>query len=363
MKNKILIITLLLTCFAGKAQPVKNPVILETRVHTGMVFPLYDALAYLIQDDVYALDLTLSFPTYGKDFWEKIYNYPRPGIGYSFWSLGNKEVFGNAHVFYGYLNIPIIRRPEKFSFNYQFSLGGAWLPGTFDIMENHLNRAVSSHLNIFVRLGIDGKIKLFPRCELVLEAGVSHISNGKTRSPNYGINAGTFSLGFNYLIGDYGKIVQEPEIPKAGKKYVQSIVTSAGVKVYDNLLNKKYLTTSMSYNIDRLISHRRRVGLGTDLFYDGSISEALAVEEGARENDFNNLIRFGIHASYSIRYKQMTGGIQLGHYLYSQYTVLTKIYSKISVQYLFSEHLFGSVAIKSHMGKADCLEWGIGYYW
>jgi hypothetical protein len=363
VKNRILIVTLLLTCFAGKAQPVKNPVILETRVHTGIVFPLYDALSYLIQDDVSALDFTISFPTYGKDFWEKIYNYPRPGIGYSFWSLGNKEVFGNAHVLYSYLNIPIIRRPDKFSFNYQISLGGAWLPRYFDIEENHLNRAVSSHLNIYVRLGIDGKIMLFPRCELVLEAGVSHISNGKTRSPNYGINAGTFSLGINYLIGDYAKIIQEPVIPKQGKKYVQSIVTSAGVKVYDNLLNKKYLTSSLSYNIDRLLNLRRRIGLGTDLFYDGSISEGLAGEDGAPEEDFNKFIRFGIHASYSIRYKQMTGGIQLGHYLYSQYTVLTKVYNKISVQYLFTEHLLGSVAIKSHMGKADCLEWGIGYYW
>lgn len=128
MKNRILIVTLLLTCFAGEAQPDKNPIILETRVHTGIVFPLYDALAYLIQDDVSALDITLSFPTYGKDFWEKIYNYPRPGIGYSLWSLGNKEVFGNAHVLYSYLNIPIIRRSDKFSLNYQISLGGAYLP-------------------------------------------------------------------------------------------------------------------------------------------------------------------------------------------------------------------------------------------
>jgi hypothetical protein len=363
VKNRILIFILLFTCFTGEAQPVKNRVILETKGHTGIVFPFYDALAYLINDDVSALDITVSFPTRGKDFWEKIYNYPGPGVGYSYWSLGNKDVFGNAHVLYSFLNIPIVRRSDKFSLNYQISVGGAYLPKNFDIIENHLNRAVSTHLNIYVRLGIDGKIKLFPRCELVLEAGASHISNGKTRSPNYGINAGTFSMGINYLIGDYGTIIQEPEIPIMSKKYVQSLVTSAGVKVYDNLLNNKYLTTSLSYNIDRLINLRRRVGLGTDLSYDGSISEALAGEDGIPENDFNKLIRFGIHASYSIRYKQMTGGIQIGHYLYSQYTVLTKVYSKISVQYLFTEHLLGSVAIKSHMGKADCLEWGVGYYW
>jgi hypothetical protein len=363
VKNILMIFTLLLTGFALKAQTVKDPVILEAKIHSGMVFPVYDALSYLVQDDVYAFDLSVSFPTYGKDFWEKLYNYPRPGIGYSCWSLGNKDVFGQAHVLYGYLNIPIKKHPDKYSFNYQVSLGAAYLPLKFDILENHLNRAISSHLNIYVRFGIDGKIKILPRCELVVEAGVTHFSNGKTKSPNYGINAGTFSLGVNYLFGEKGKITLDPVIPDIGKRYVQSIVYSAGVKVYDNLLNRKYFTSTLSYNIERLLNPRRRIGMGTDFFYDGSIGEALAVEEGTMENDVDKLIRFGIHASYAIRYKQLTGGIQLGYYLYSKYTVLTNVYNRISVQYLFTNHLLGSVAIRSHMGKADGLEWGIGYYW
>jgi hypothetical protein len=362
-RNIITILTFLLTGFAGNAQTVKDPVILEAKVHSGMVFPVYEALAYLVQDDVYALDLSISFPTYGKDFWEKLYNYPRPGIGYSFWSLGNSEVFGQAHVLYSYMNIPIIKRPDKFSFNYQISIGAAYLPLKFDILENHLNRAISSHLNVYVRLGIDGKIKILPLCELIVEAGVTHFSNGKTKSPNYGINAGTFSLGLNYLFGYNGKITLDPVIPDIGKKYAQSVIYSAGIKVYDNLLNRKYLTSSLSYNFERLLNPRRRIGAGTDLFYDGSIGEALAGEDGTPENDVDKLIRFGIHASYAIRYKKFTGGIQLGYYLYSKYTVLTNVYNKISVQYLISDHLLGSIAIRSHMGKADGLEWGIGYNW
>jgi hypothetical protein len=358
-----MIFTLLLTGFAGEAQLVKNPFIIEPKVHAGMVFPIYDALSYLIQNEVYAIDLLVSFPTYGKDYWEKLYNYPRPGIGYSYWSLSNKEVFGKAHALYGYLNIPIVKHSDKFSFNNQISAGGAYLPEKFDIQENHLNRAVSTNINIYVRLGIDCKIRIFPRCELVMEAGVTHFSNGKTKSPNYGINAGTFSLGLNYFLGDGRKTIQEPEIPEIGKKYVQSVIYSAGVKVYDNLLDQKYLTSSLSYNYERLINLRRRIGLGGDFFYDGSISEALASEEGIPEKSIKKLIRIGIHTSYAIRYKQLMGGIQIGHYIYSKYTVLTQFYSKISLQYLFPNHLLGSISIKSHMGKADCLELGIGYYW
>ena len=363
VKNILIITALFFICFAGWAQPAKNPVIIESKVHTGMVFPLYEALTYLIEDDVYAFDLTVNFPTCGKDFWEKLYNYPRPGAGYSYWTLGNNEIFGKAHALYGYVNMPIFKRSDKFSLNYQISIGGAYLTRRFDISENHTNRAVSTHANIYIRMGIDGKIKLSPRSELVIEAGGTHFSNGKIKSPNYGINAGTFSLGFNYLIGNAVNTIQESEIPVIGKLYVQSVIYSAGVKVYDNLLDKKYFTSTFSYNLERIINHRRKIGLGADFFYDGSISEALAGEDGIPQEDFDKLIRFGLHASYAARYKQLIIGIQLGHYLYSKYTVLTRVYSKISVQYLLSDHIIGGITIRSHFGKADCLELGAGYCW
>ncbi len=363
MKIRLLIIILLLTGLTANAQLVKKPVIIEAKIHTGMILPFYKALNYLIQDDIYGFDLSVNFPTYGSDYWEKLYRYPRQGVGYSYWSLGNNEVLGKAYALYSFINIPVIKEPEKFSFNYQVSFGGAYLSKKFDKYDNPLNRAIGSHANIYVRLGIDGKIMLFSGCELVVEAGAIHFSNGKTRSPNYGVNAGSFSLGLNYLFKNKGIIMQDPEIPEAVKRNVQSVIFSAGSKVYDNLLGHKYLLSSVSYNLERVTDLRRKVGLGADLSYDGSIKEALATEAGTPEKDFSKLIRFGLHGTYTIRYKQLMMGIQLGHYIYSKYTVLTPVYSRISVQYLLSEKVFGNISIKSNMGKADCLEWGIGYCW
>ena len=363
MKKGLLTFILILSGLAGKAQLVSGPVIIEPKVHTGMILPFYEALDYLIQDDIYAFDLSVSFPTYGNDYWEKLFRYPRPGVGYSYWSLGNNEVFGKAHALYSYLNIPIIKHTNKFSFNYQVSLGGAYITRRFDKYENHINRAISTHVNVFIRLGFDSRIRLSTRSELVIEAGSTHFSNGKTRSPNYGINTGSFSFGLNYRIGNNSYKIQEPEIPEIGKRFVQSVICSAGTKVYDNLLGNRYFFSSVSYNLERFIDHKRKVGLGADFFYDGSIKEALASEDGIAEKDFDKLIRFGLHASYGIRYKQLIAGIQLGHYLYSKYTVLTLVYSRISLQYLLTQNISAGIAIKSHLGKADCLEWGVGYYW
>ena len=214
-----------------------------------------------------------------------------------------------------------------------------------------------------MRLGADAKIQILPQCNMIIEGGLMHFSNGKTRSPNFGINACSVSIGFNYLFNGNNTSIQKTSIPLIDKKYGQSILLSAGSKVYDNLLGKKYFVSSISYNIERVFNQRRRIGLGTDLFYDGSIREALAWEDGTPEKEFTKLIRFGIHGSYSVRYKKIIAGIQLGHYLYSKYTVMTKVYTRISLQYLITENISGSLSIRSHLGKADCLEWGLVYSW
>ena len=110
MKKGFLLIILVLTGLAGKTQLVKRPVIIESRVHTGMNLPFYKALGYLIQNDIYAFDLSVIFPTYGKDYWEKLYRYSSQGIGFSYWSLGNNEVFGKAYALYTFINIPFFKR-------------------------------------------------------------------------------------------------------------------------------------------------------------------------------------------------------------------------------------------------------------
>lgn len=363
MKTRLLILLIIASGLAGNAQKTERPLIVEPKIHTGMILPFYEALSYLIQDDIYAFDISLSFPTWGEEYWARLYRYPRTGIGYSYWNLGNDKVLGNAHSLYGFINIPLLKRADKYSVNYQISAGGAYLTKIFDPVENHLNRAIGSHYNIYMRLGVDTRIKLNSNSELVVEFGATHFSNGKTRSPNYGINAGTLSLGLNYLINSTAVTGQNEKITAIEKKYIQSVIYSAGSKTYDNLLGTKYFVSSFSYNIEKAINQKRRLGLGADLSYDGSVSEAREVEKNIPDSNFSDLIRIGLHSSYSIRYKQVVAGIQVGHYIYSKHKVLTSVYNKLSVQYLITDHLTGNISIKSHWAKADCFLWGIGYIW
>ncbi len=360
LKKSLLIFFILATGLKGTSQFWKKPFIIEPKLHAGMTVPLYQSLAYLIEDDIYAFDIALTFPTYGNDFWEKLYNYPTTGFGFSHWSLGNNEVFGKADALYTFINLPLIRS-DKFSLNHQISYGGAYLTKKFDINENPLNRAIGSSANIYLRLGIDARFKLSSSSEVIFEAGAAHFSNGKTRSPNYGLNMISSSIGIKYLFNGRSLAYQEPEIPALAERYIQSIMLSAGSKVYDNLRGTRYLTSSLSYNFDYLLTHRRRIGAGADFFYDGSLREALASDSGVPEKNLSKLIRAGLHASYSVRYKDLMMGMQLGHYIYSKYKVFTNVYSRIYVQYLITENIFWGASIRAHLGKADCFETGLGY--
>jgi hypothetical protein len=74
---------------------------------------------------------------------------------------------------------------------------------------------------------------------LFIGAGAAHFSNGKTSSPNYGINMVSTSVGINYLLNSSSLVMQDHEIPPLLKRNVQSVFLSAGSKAYDNLLGKK----------------------------------------------------------------------------------------------------------------------------
>lgn len=363
MRGKFILILLILASLTTRGQQVRKPFIIESRVHTGLNLPFYKALDYLIEDELYAFDIALRFPASGKDHWEEIFHYPSTGIGYSWWTLGNDEILGHAHAIYGFMSFPVTSNAARFRMNIQTSAGTAYMPRKFDLYHNHLNRAIGSPLNIYIRLGFDVRTKISPESEIILEAGTSHFSNGKTRSPNYGINTGSISLGLNYFFNKANFILKDPEVPALDRRIIQSIQLSAGRKVYDNLLGNKYLSSTFSYNAERFVNHKGKAGLGADIFYDGSIAEGLQEADGKPETSPEKLLRIGLHGSYNLRYKRFQPGIQVGYYIYSKYTVLTNIYTKISLQYAFTDNISALVCVRSHLGKADALEYGLGYSW
>ncbi len=51
----------------------------------------------------------------------------------------------------------------------------------------------------------------------------------------------------------------------------------------------------------------------------------------------------------------------LGTYLYYGYDPLSQVYKRVGMRYITNSGLLGHIALKAHAGRADYIEWGIGY--
>jgi hypothetical protein len=89
----------------------------------------------------------------------------------------------------------------------------------------------------------------------------------------------------------------------------------------------------------------------------------MADENGVPDDNIKDLMRAGLHTSYSQRYRRIEGLVQMGGYVYTKYRGFSNIYHRVSLQYILSDRFAARVGIKSHWGKADLLEYGIAYNW
>ncbi len=347
--------------YASDKEGILNNIYISPKVHYGFIIPHHESIAYLLKAHVPGFEIEVSKPTFGKHQWEQLYRYPRTGIGYFFCDYGNPAVLGQAHALYSFINIPVIKKGnDLYLLNYEISFGFSYLTKRFDVHKNYLNTAIGAHINVYFRLGFDTKIPISDKIELTSEVGFSHCSNGKWRSPNFGLNVLSGSLGLNYLINKANKEKIKLALPESYRKNYYGIIYSAGVKVFDNLYNKHYLISSLSIDYERHINLKRRIGIGTDIFYDKSISEALAID-GELNEDIANLFKFGLHGSHTLVYNRLLMSINVGRYLYSKYTDLSLFYSRLALRYKVNNHVLLNISLKAHSAKADFIEWGAGY--
>jgi len=299
--------------------------------------------------------------TIGKDYWELLYKYPIYGIGLSFSNLGNNKVYGYASSIYTCFEYTIIKF-DNININTNFNLGYSYINKKFHVYNNYLNRAIGSNHNIFIRLSINTAIKINHDNRFILNWSLTHYSNGKTKSPNYGLNILTLGLGFRTSINN-ANIENNTYLDQLPvyKKFSHFFIFSGGRKVYDNLLNVNYKFFTASYQLNYLKTLMKQYGAGLSIFYDESIGEAIAKNSGKYDNRLNIRFRMGIYGVRSFQFKNVLFHFMLGYYVYSKYKDLTLFYSRFFLQYYLNNNIFLGIGLKAHLAKADMLEWGIGF--
>lgn len=348
------------TVSANQPDSLLNGLRIEGKVHYGFVLPHTSAIQYLILNNISGAEITVSTQSNGRHAWEFLYRYPRYGIGYNYNDFRNKEVLGVAHSFFGYIDIPFYYSKTRFSLNYQVGFGLSYFPQRYHYTENPLNFAISSPVNYYVAFDVIGRLKINTTNELKAAIELTHYSNGKTKSPNFGLNNMTFSAAWLHsLVPEYELSTKDyTELPF--KYHILELFVNAGGKRDDKLTDNIYLITSFVADYNYSFSPKYSFGGGLDFFYDAT----LGITKEDRDEGIANPEDFyqaGLHLGLRARYNRLHVVFHAGHYLYATYLKYSPFYSRVGMRYAITENIILNFTLKSHLAIADFLEWGIGY--
>ena len=362
----------------------------------------------LIKGPVTGAEFSVEFQTMGEKPWHQFQNFPNIGIGSVWLSLGNPEKLGNAFAIYPYISFPIIRT-KGFNLNIKAGAGLSYLTKTYYNTNTDstgavlpsltgTNAAIGSNLNVYFSGGGSMEIPIANGISFSAEYTWNHMSNGSVVAPNTGLNLLNGFIGLKYSPNYKNfKTPEKRALSDISKRLTTEIIVSGGVRQLYYKDNRYFPIGSISIAEFYPITNFYRMGLGVDAFYDGVFGEvnssSIATENVTKytrtyvtSNLLSNKFRAGISWQHELMMGKLTAGFHFGLYLYNPIKNLepyedakTKalnkpliysynidkedgwLYTRASIKYAITEHIFASIGLKTHLQKAEFIEWGLGY--
>lgn len=308
------------------------------------------------------VNLRLGWRAQGKkDPYHQLYKYPTYGVGiYS--STFNSDIIGNPFAVYGFVNTPIREKVgSRWSFDYHIGLGLSGNFNPYNEDRNPLNLVIGSKTNVFIDLGLRTQFRLQKNWKIGAGFAFHHFSNGALSLPNKGINLLPFTLSLAYQPKSFTPMVRE-KLPTHFRGLVWDFSYGTGVKQLQKTSPDKYWKSTFAVYGSKYLNHKWRLGGGYDFFYSQSGSEENIA--GTKAGKLSSVLTGG-PSLYIVHHltRDLTLNGNVGYYLHKQAFngELKRVFLRAGARYYFLPHIHGGVSIKAHAGKADYIEWSLGY--
>ncbi len=373
----------------------------------GHILPHDEHVKALVLNPVYGAELSVEFQTMNEKPWHQFNAFPVLGIGAVWLNLGNPAKLGDAFAIYPYLCFPLIRT-NYLKLNLKAGAGISYLTKTYfntntDSLGNLLplnstNAAISSNLNVYFSGGGNLEIPIGKGFSLTADYTWNHMSNGSIVVPNSGLNLLNGFVGLKYS-PNYKKFrfPTKQNYENIPRKFSFEIIASGGFRQYFYLDQKTYPIGSVTVGIYRPLANFYRMGLAIDAFYDGVYNgTSLYKRYYLTTNEFRNKVRIGTSWQHELLLGRLSAGFDFGIYLYDPLKNLSPVnintgqlinpnqnkpliysynidkngvqsgedgwfYTRATLKYAIDNHVFLSIGLKTHLQKAEFIEWGLGY--
>lgn len=321
----------------------------------GFLIAHRDALLPLQQSHLTSLEGSFFRTSDGSKAWERSFLLPEKGIHVSYIRTGSPDRLGNALAVFPYLDFPLNNRPDRHLW-FRYGMGIGYVEHVFNPSDNFKNVAIGSHVNGVIHFGLRYRMYSGNSSSVDIGLQLTHFSNGSIRVPNLGINLPAACVSYRLGGNKKGTTVQK-DTSGFNRNGSVSILAATGIKEVYPAEGPMYHAATISATYFFTSKKRHDWGLGTDFFYDNSLSVRNAAMTGDSSKSAN--FRPGIHGAWRMSISRISLLFNMGFYPYTAYKNDGNFYHRIGLRYDFGK-IFACMQLKTHYARADFIEWGLG---
>jgi hypothetical protein len=331
----------------------------EAKLHQGFIIPHHQEMWRLTDGFFPSYEFSIIRQTVGKNSSMYLRNNPRLGISYRYTGFGDSRYLGVAHSVMPFINLELLRT-SKMLLDFRVALGVGYLTNKYHRTNNFKNRAISSHLNASVNFQLQAKWPLSKATDFTAGLSMLHLSNGTTKTPNYGLNIPGVFAGFYFKMNKAPINFLQPDtlIFHKGKTNFR-LFAATGLKEVIDHWEEKFRVYTGEMAVTHYYSNINRLLVGFDFTWDESSIPALE-SQGDTTRNTKELSKIGVVAGHEWVFSRLTMTFSLGYYLHNKSRTDKSLYNKIGLSYYLTRNIYTGITLKSHYAKADFLVIGAG---
>jgi hypothetical protein len=358
-KTALLSILILWNLLAGAQTQMRKPfqnVSIGGHYLYGSFLTNQSKAAYLRDSYSYFGELSLEVQTDGSQPWHMASGFPQWGVGLHYGNLGSRQYMGNLVAAFSYMNMPLFKFRNLHS-KARFGLGVGYIEKPYDPVTNHKGVLLGSHLNAYIHLLWQNEVKLSSRVYASAGLGFSHLSNGGTTLPNLGVNTPLVQAGLRYAFHEPVMEAVDGRDSFSRKPFYRVFVAGA-TKQYPWVEGKRYFITLVNAEVVKRTAYKHQWAAGVMLSHNPSLEFDPSGLLSIKKTGYR--LQAGLYGTYERLFGKLSVPLQVGAYVYNR-DRFPVVYQQLGLRYQMTPQWTASALLKTHLGKADFINAGIGY--
>lgn len=334
---------------------------IKATINQGFVLVHRISIGHLVKGYPTIYEVAVSKASLGNKLWQIENNKPDVGISFQCVDFKNPSQLGYAFTVVPFIEIPFNKVEKASRLFMRLCWGATYLNKPFDIHTNPKNIAIGSHLNSYVQFKWFWHLQITKNIRFEPGIAFTHMSNGKYKNPNLGLNVVSLNAGLNFLIPSKTKteISKIDSSTKVKSKNEFMTFVSIGFN-QRNIATKELKSFLISGAYQRNVRNTHKFSFGIDVFYDQNYFydyENVYFKQPSGIDKLRMSARFG----YSYNVGRISFPIEMGYYFFAKTNPDAPVVTRIGVRYYTKSGLIVHFGLRTHFAVAYNFEYGLGY--